>query len=177
MPKRARRKNTVRQQAEDARAVALDARQRQWHMTKQQALDPLMASQLGRLLRDGAISEVQYAAGVSFGEHLRAWAVANNAPHPTPKTISYFLVSGGYSDNSGPIEDHRTRGINGRVHRMMEALAQVEPIARDFVWRVCVEEQVVRYMPEELGKLREGLNAVARGLRGDPFPAQGSRPL
>lgn len=166
MPKRARRKNTVRQQGEDVRAVALNARQRQWHLTKQQALDPLMASQLGRLLRDSAISEVQYSAGLAFGEHLRAWAVANNAPHPTPKTISYFLVSGGYSENSGPIEDHRTRGINGRVHRMMEALAQVDPISRELVWRVCVEEHVVRYMPEELGKLREGLNAVARGLRG-----------
>lgn len=164
MPKRARRKpNSVKERLEDVRAVALHARQRHWHLTKAQALDPRMASQLGRLLRDNLISEIQHSAGHAFSEHIRAWASANKAPQPTAKTISYVLTSNGTS-GSGLIEDHRTRGINARVRRMMEALTQVEPFARELVWRVCVEEVAVSHTPEELGKLREGLNAVARGL-------------
>lgn len=163
MPKRNRRKNVTRERQEDARAVALDARQRQHRLTKQQALDPLMASHLGRLYRDNCISEEQLAAGHAFAEHIRAWAVANDAPQPTAKTISYVLTSGG-SVAPGLIEDHRTHGINVRARRMMDALAKAEPIARSLVWRVCIEDYPVRYAPEELGKLREGLNAVARGL-------------
>lgn len=164
MPKRARRKhNTIRQALEDVRSVALHARQRQWHLTKAQALDPRMASQLGRLLRQNLISEIQHSAGQAFSEHIRAWAAANNAPDPTPKTISYVLTSNG---SSGPslIEDHRTRGINARVRRMMDALSKAGPSARELVWRVCVEEIAVSHSPEELGQLREGLSAVARGL-------------
>jgi hypothetical protein len=162
-PKRARRKPSPRQRQEDVRLVVLHARQRQWHLTKAQALDPMMSSGIGRLYRMGLISEAQLAAGNAFGESVRAWALASGAPQPTAKTISYALSAGGSAPVTA-IEDHRTEFVTRRLKRMTEALAQLPPTTASQVWWVCVDDGSVGYAPDELGSLREGLNALVRGL-------------
>lgn len=150
---------------DDVMGTALGARMRHFEVTKTAALErepggpQLMGFPLGRLYKRSYISKPQYVAGNRFAEVMRA-----------------YLATKGIGSATAPAQDLNRRGASlserpvqheGEALQMMEALREIDNhvagrSAGSIVWDVCLREYSEHLTELEMGRLREGLNAVAR---------------
>ena len=118
--------------------------------------DARWASELGRLYRNGRITEVQFLAGERWGETVRRYRQAINAP--ALKSPSYERATPG-AQVSSLLADERA------ITTMMHAAAQLSQHTLTVVRAVCEGDECATY---ELPALIAGLDALAQhwGLSG-----------
>lgn len=149
--------------------TALGARMRHYEVTQTAALerDPagpqLMGFPLGRLYKRGYISPAQYAAGNRFAEIMRAYLLSKGIGSPTAPAFDMDRRGASLSEGSVQHEDE--------ARQMMEALGVVDRMsparrtATSMVWEVCLREYSDHLDQQEVGRLREGLNAISRVMQ------------
>lgn len=153
---------------EDVMGTALGARMRHFEVTKTAALErepggpQLMGFPLGRLLKRGYVSKAQYAAGNRFAEVMRS-----------------YLATKGIGSATAPAQDLNRRGASlserpvqheGEALQMMAALREADcsiagRSSASIIWDVCLREYSEHLTELEMGRLREGLNAIGRVIQ------------
>lgn len=147
---------------EDAMETVTEARMRHYAVGRATARQPDIGFPLGRLRRRGYISQVQYEAGVKFAEAMSA-----------------YLKSKLGASGTAPAQDMDRRGASlteGSVQREDEARAYIDALAEidrtnacsrsatSILWDVCLTEYSGHMDENEIGQMREGLNAIARAI-------------
>lgn len=119
-------------------------------------------SSLGRALKRGHIKQVQFVAGRTFAEHMRAYMLSKGIGAPTPP--AFDPLRRGASLKEGPVLHER------EVREYLEALAEVDRAnirgrsATFIVMEICLRDGSEHLSELERGIFREGLNAIAKVL-------------
>lgn len=154
---------------EDAMETALEARMRLFDVTKTAALerDPtgpqLMGFPLGRLFKHQYVSKAQYAAGNRFAEVMRSYLMSKGIGTGTAPAIDYNRHGASLTERPVQHQDE--------ARQFIEALAEVDRMmpsrrsATSLVWEVCLREQSEHMGEHEIGRMREGLNAIGRVIQ------------
>jgi hypothetical protein len=154
------RRLTREARQEDVMETATEARMRHYHLSKTAARDPDQGFPLGRLHKRGYISQAQYEAGNKFADAMRA-----------------YLGSKIGSTGTAPAQDVNRRGASltdrpvqreDEARAYMDALADLDRLhscrrsTTSIVWEVCLTEHAGHMDENEIGRMREGLNAIGR---------------
>ncbi len=168
-------KRTRSETEKDIMETAIEARQRHYGVTANQARDEMLGTALGRLTLQGTITTAQYEAGREFAELYRRHHLVVGLPLPSPQSIAGLLVSGGiFGGSSGEPDAAVVEGLRRRFDAATDALDQCDrdhpfcPGRRPalLIYRViCVDEDTTLWLEEDLGNLRVALNALVRVFR------------
>lgn len=156
-------------------ATAIEARKRHFGLTAKQARDERLGTALGRLAFYGLVSEVQYQAGVTFGDLYRHHNTTIGLPMPSPSSVSGLLINEGIfgSSPSEPVLEV----IEKIKRRFLEATDALNACDREqrlsngrrptlLVYRlICNDEDGRHWGVDDIGNLRVALNALARLFR------------
>ena len=159
----------------DTMATALAARRRHFGVTTKQARDERLGTSLGRLAFRGLISDLQYQAGVAFGELYLQHNVTVGLPTPSPRSVAGLLINEGIfgASPSEPVLD----AIENVKRRFAEATNALDACDREhrmssgrrptlLAYRViCTDEDAQHWPDEDIGNLRLALNALIRVFR------------
>lgn len=143
-----------------------EARMRHFGATKTAVIvrepsgEQLYGFPLGRLYKRDYISKAQYAAGNRFAEVVRAYMLSKGIGSPTEGAQDLNRRGASLSDRPVQHEDE--------ARAFIDALAEVDRqsaskrTATSLVWDVCLREYAGHMDASEIGRMREGLNAIAR---------------
>ncbi len=159
-----RKESFVREETEkEARSVVIDARQRIFGMTEDQAKSDLAGTLLGRLYMAKHITKQQFEAGERYAHDVWRYSVTVLGVTPTVQAQNMLKVKGHQGDD----DDTAQR----RIDRITAAWVATEtvlgtcPIGSKATLRsVCVtEEDACGDMPmSQMALLRRGLASLAR---------------
>lgn len=159
----------------EAMSVALEARQRQFAVTARQARDQRLGTSLGRLSFKAMISDMQYQAGVQFADLYQHHHAVMGLPRPNPSSVAGLLINEGiFAGSSTPADKTTVATLHRRFEEATAALDQCDrehrlsPGRRPalLIYRViCVDEDTIGWLEEDIGNLRVALNALVRVFR------------
>lgn len=166
----------MRQEIEkETKQVVINARQRLYGVTEKQADDQRLSSALGRLAVSKKISDLQYDAGLRFGELYHRHHRTIGLPIPTPRSIGGRLISG--CRFGGSAIEPNPGSINRLKRRFEEAASVLDQADRNrhlspgrpptllIYLLVCVDDDTMLWPDEDLENLRAGLNALIQVFR------------
>jgi len=108
-------------------------------MAARGAADVLLATQLGWLRLDGAITDAQAAAGVSFATLVGQHDAALGLPHRAARSPTYQLGFAGIRAGSSPEADtERVAGLRRRHDAAVARLQECGPRVEQVVRAVCM---------------------------------------
>lgn len=160
----------ARMTEQEARVVALDARQRVHGLNAEAAGLAEAGSSLGRLYLARAITKRLYEAGNRFAEDVWSYHMATGITHPSPKAVDYGRVKGRAMDRS----QDAVRSITTRYMGLLGAIQQADRSGKPI--ETTVRNVVVLDLPADnwpdhmIAMLRVGLEAIA-GWYGIPEQA------
>lgn len=130
-------------------------------MAARGAADVLLATQLGWLRLDGAITDAQAAAGVSFASLVGQHDAALGLPHRAARSPTYQLGFAGIRAGSSPdAEAERVATLRRRHDAAVARLQECGPRVERVVRAVCIDDRVPDWSDRPL--LILGLDALVR---------------
>lgn len=147
----------------DPMATAVDARMRHFGLSRKAAHDPDAGFPLGRLRRRSYISPAQYEAGLKFTEAMRAYLGSKIGQTGTARAQD--------PDRMGSSLTERPVQREGEARAYIDALADLDRLHRckrsttSILWEVCLTEHAGHMDEGEIGRMREGLNAIGRVIQ------------
>ena len=168
-------KRTKHQLEMDAMSTAIEARKKLFGVTSRQAKDERLGTALGRLAFRELISEMQYQAGVAFGELYHRHQTLMGMPSPSPRSVAGLLINEGIFGAS-PSEP-ALEVIEKVKRRFADATSVLDTCDREqsmsagkrptlLVYRViCTDQDAMDWPKDDIGNLRVALNALVRLFR------------
>lgn len=159
-----RKESFVKEETEkEARSVVIDARQRIFGMTEDQAKSDLAGTLLGRLYMAKHITKQQFEAGERYAHDVWRYSVTVLGVTPTVQAQNMLKVKGHQGDDD---ETARARALRIKSEYLKaEAVAMSGGrMVESTLLHTCVtEEKALEDMPmSQLGLLRRGLQDLAR---------------
>lgn len=158
-----RKESHVREESErEARQVGIEARQRIYAMSFEQAKSDLAGSILGRLFMAKYITKAQFEAGERYAYDVWRYSVTVLGVTPTVQAQNMLKVRGHQGDDDETAQRRIDRITAAWV--ATETVLAMCPIGTKPTMRtVCVTEDLAGELPKsQIGLLRHGLGALAR---------------
>lgn len=148
---------------EDVMETVTEARMRHYGLSRTAARQPDTGFPLGRLRKKNYISPAQYEAGTRFAETMRAYLGSKIGTAGTAQAQDM--------DRHGASLSERPVKRQEEARSYMEALADLDRLnsckrsTTSIIWDVCMTEHSGHMDVNEIGRMREGLNAIARVIQ------------
>lgn len=148
---------------EDVMETVTEARMRHYGLSRTAARQPDTGFPLGRLRKKNYVSQAQYEAGTRFAETMRTYLGSKIGTAGTAQAQD--MDRHGASLSERPVQ----RQEEARAY--MEALADLDRLnsckrsTTSVIWDVCMTEHSGHMDENEIGRMREGLNAIARVIQ------------
>lgn len=153
-------------------ATVLEARQRHYGVTANQAGDARLGTALGRLAFAGKVTADQHAAGEMYGEIMARNRAVMGLPTDQPRSVTALLINEGIFGGSAPDHDPElVEKVRRRAAAAILMLRTADSGAPGTAGRrpsilvhavVCHEAEAVNWAAADIVNLGDGLDALRR---------------
>ena len=167
--------------AEENRAVALEARSRHNKVPVEEANNPLLGSEIGRLYNRHllarkkkvqqwrSLTEKEYEAAQRFSEDISRYYGLSGIPHPNPKSANLFGVRG-YDSEESESQQKTADRVSKRAYEIQKALLSKTQGRRilEKVYNVCIlDHSTDNWSTVQYGEFRHGIKALVKYYNGE----------